>query len=346
MQKTNLSLMFLGLGLVLAPLALLGQTANPPGQISYQGFLTDANGLPLASNTPRNFLVTFRIYAASSGGTAKWAERQTVTVDRGYFTVMLGAGASTGGSEFWTNNLTSVFSGGDASDRYLGMTAQITGPADTEILPRLRLLASPYALLAANALNASNAVNVTGTGTITLNNLAANSVDASKIVNGSILDAAISPSAAIVDSKLGTIATAGKVADSALSGNVALRAGGNSFTGNQTVKGNVQVGSSGQFYVAAGEENLRMLRGVVRGDASILRGSGFTVTRKDVGWYIVRFNNSFADYATTTVSLESTGGQGWSCRAQVVDVWTVWVLTYNAAGPADMVFNFITVGPR
>lgn len=136
--------------LALHPLAAYSQTPNPPGQISYQGFLTDANGIPLATNTPMNYDVIFRLYVVPSGGNALWGEIQTVTVDRGYFSVLLGQGASDS-TDPWTNNLVGFFTGANASDRYVGITVKgITSP-DTEIVPRLRLLASPYAFLAANA---------------------------------------------------------------------------------------------------------------------------------------------------------------------------------------------------
>ena len=145
------------MALVLATLALTpagpssGDT-QPPGEISYQGFLTDANGVPLATNAPKNYVVTFTIYDASTGGNIKWAENQTVTVDRGYFSVLLGQGTANG-STYWTNNLTGVFAGPTASSRYIGLTvAGLPGQSTpSEIQPRFQLLSSPYALLAANA---------------------------------------------------------------------------------------------------------------------------------------------------------------------------------------------------
>ncbi len=177
--------------LALMPLAAYSQTANPPGQMSYQGFLTDATGNALAMNSPSNYNVIFRIYVTPTAGTALWGEIQTVTIDRGYFSVLLGQGASDGNGDPWTNNLASLFAGANAanaSDRYVGITVKgITSP-DTEVAPRLRLLSSPYAFLASTALNAP---------------------------------------------------------DTALSANVALRAGGNTFTGNQTI-------NSGGLTVAQG----------------------------------------------------------------------------------------------
>jgi hypothetical protein len=197
MKRTTISLV-VGLALALSPLPSHAQpTPNPPGQISYQGFLTDANGLPLATNTPINYNVIFRIFNASTGGTLLWAEQQVVTVDRGYFTVMLGNGSAVSGGPN-TDDLTSIFSGGDASDRFLELTVQGLAPGDPPIAPRLRLLASPYSFLASKALN----------------------------VDGSAL-------------------TMGTVADARLSSNVALRAGGNNFTGVQTVTdGNVGIGKT------------------------------------------------------------------------------------------------------
>ena len=44
-------------------------TSNPPGQISYQGFLVDANGMPLATNAPQNYDVIIRIYNQPTGST-------------------------------------------------------------------------------------------------------------------------------------------------------------------------------------------------------------------------------------------------------------------------------------
>jgi hypothetical protein len=186
------------LSLALVPALTWAQpTPNPPGQISYQGFLTDANGVPLALSSPKNYDVNFRIYNVPSGGTAMWGEIQTVTVDRGYFSVLLGQGAALSSGEPWTNNLAGIFTASDASDRYLGMTVKGITTPDSEIQPRLRLLAGPYAFLAARANNAvalngydwSTIFTDTGnpaTGTIPASKLRANSIGAGQIAAGAI----------------------------------------------------------------------------------------------------------------------------------------------------------------
>src|ERR1700760_1923372 len=70
----------------------------PPGQISYQGFLTDANGVALATNAPKNYNVTFRVYDGANSTNVLWAELQTVTAYHGYFSVLLGQGSAVSGA--------------------------------------------------------------------------------------------------------------------------------------------------------------------------------------------------------------------------------------------------------
>ena len=129
-------------------LEVRAQSANgfPPNLMTYQGYLVDANGNPLAPSNPINFTVVFRIYATSTGGVALWAESQTVTVDKGNFSVVLGEGGAQGGEPRPT--LSTVFTSSTASDLYIGITVNGLAGGNSEILPRLRLLTSPYSFLA------------------------------------------------------------------------------------------------------------------------------------------------------------------------------------------------------
>ena len=135
----------------------------PPELMTYQGYLVDGNGKPLGSvvdpsdstqrvSAPANYDVVFRIYNVKSGGVADWAEKQTVTVANGYFSVMLGEGATTATGEP-KGNLSEVFQGSGISDRFIGMTVEGLGGAgvDVEIAPRLRFVASPFAFTATQA---------------------------------------------------------------------------------------------------------------------------------------------------------------------------------------------------
>lgn len=121
----------------------------PPGRLTFQGHLTDAAGVPLGQNGTVSTPVEFRLWR-SAAGTAPadlvWAEKQTVKVTRGFFNALLGGGNPTGVSgEFFTNNLSGLFLGPDASDRYLGVTVVGQG---AEISPRIQFFSSPFAYLA------------------------------------------------------------------------------------------------------------------------------------------------------------------------------------------------------
>lgn len=142
--------LLLGLVLSCATRHASAASATPPDRMSYQGFLVDANGVALATNLPANYPIVFRIYDASSGGAILWSEQQTVTVDKGNFSVVLGEGSAVSGEA--NPALSSVFTGTTASDRYLGVTVTINGTSMT-LAPRLRWLPSPYAFAATKAMS-------------------------------------------------------------------------------------------------------------------------------------------------------------------------------------------------
>ena len=106
----------------------LAASFNPPDRMTYQGFLADGNGNPLGNtNTgPKNYDVVFRIWPdQNAGGSSLWTEQQTVTVDRGYFSVLLGEGTTV--SPELHNPLSSLFTNSTASDRYVEMTVKGIG---------------------------------------------------------------------------------------------------------------------------------------------------------------------------------------------------------------------------
>jgi hypothetical protein len=227
--------------------------SNPPERMTYQGFLVDGNGLALGNTAPRNYDIIFKIFnheTQSGGANLLWAEQQTVTVDKGYFSVLLGEGASTGDPR---PALSTLFTGPTASDRYVGVTVKGIGAnnSNVDILPRLRLLTSPYAYLAGQAIkvvrtdngadlltSSGNAITVNGSFTaasftgigsgltqINANNISSGVLNADRIPN---LNA----------SKI----TAGTISDALLSANIARRNTGNTFTGEQWIDGHLRVG--------------------------------------------------------------------------------------------------------
>jgi len=135
-----------------AGLPARGADSNPPELMTYQGYLVDGNGSALAVSAPKNYDVVFRMYSSQTGGVLKWSEQQTVTVDKGYFSVILGEGSPVG-SEPRPLPLSSVFAAADGSDRFIGITVKGIGAngADVDILPRMQMLSVPYAFMARNA---------------------------------------------------------------------------------------------------------------------------------------------------------------------------------------------------
>jgi len=179
--------------LVLPVLRSHAANPNPPQVLAYQGYLTDGNGNALGSTNvgPKNYNVVFRIWDVQTGGTLSpdeiYAEQQTVTVNNGYFSVLLGQGISLTG-EPYTNAIAGVFTGPNAGARYVEITVLGIGQsgAAITILPRLQLLTSPYSFLAANAVNAASA------GSLVNNN---NSVNVVTVTNNDVGIGTTTPSA-------------------------------------------------------------------------------------------------------------------------------------------------------
>ena len=216
--------------LALCPARARAANGAPPERVSYQGYLVDANGNQLGStNTgPKNYDVVFRIYndqTLSSVGNRLWSEQQTVTVDKGYFSVMLGEG-STYQSEARPLLSTLFTNAVDASDRYVEITVKGIGAsgADSTLLPRMRLLSSPYAYLAKYSLGAStlvnagfNVVSMTRTNVGINNASPASALDVNGTITGSGLNvqgAATITGAATLGAATATSLTAGNISAS------------------------------------------------------------------------------------------------------------------------------------
>jgi hypothetical protein len=240
--------------------------------MTYQGLLTDANGVPLGNDSPRNYTAIFRIYSVATGGGTIWTEQQTVTVDKGYFSVLLGEGSAVGIEP--RANLSTIFTGSSASDRYIGITVKgLTGTTDVEIAPRLQLLASPYSFLARNAVSLVNDIGQPFV-TITSGTLAAIGIGAPLQSTGSGGDAR---GAGAVDLQVRrTDAT--KVA----AGEASVIAGGSAnrtASRVSTVGGGEQnVASAGKSTVAGGSHNAATGENGTVGGGSVNTASGLNST--------------------------------------------------------------------
>ena len=151
-QKKTRYLCALALSLTALAPSLIAEE-GPPRLMTYQGHLMDLSGDALGKTAPVNKLIQFDIFAESDGGDSLWGETQTVTVDNGYFSVILGEGDALGEKPQHDD----IFIGMDranqsAAERYIGIT--VDGVA---VNPRLRLMTSPFAALSAEAMVAKQA---------------------------------------------------------------------------------------------------------------------------------------------------------------------------------------------
>jgi predicted DNA-binding antitoxin AbrB/MazE fold protein len=163
--------LLLALPLLCAQLAY-AQSAVP-GAISYQGRVADANGVLIGDTAPVNRKVTLRIYEQASATNALYTEEQTVTINKGVFSVLLGQGLQVSGEP--RPAIASVFNG---SERFLGVTVDDGGPAaDPEITPRQQIVSTAYAFTAKSAEVAGSVQQASGTSNmnwLSVNNFTSN----------------------------------------------------------------------------------------------------------------------------------------------------------------------------
>ena len=199
--------------------------------VAAQGTAFTYQGRLMESNAPANgtFEFEFSLYDRLAGGSNLGTlTLEEIPVSNGLFTVVLDFGMG-------------VFNG---AERWLEIYARNDGAGGPGVLltPRQFIAATPYAIRAAQAGSATTAGSATNLfGTVPAGQLAGQ-MTARQLADGSLANQHVSPTAAIADTKLGTIATAGKVANSATtatsansSNTIVLRNGAGSFTANQIV---------------------------------------------------------------------------------------------------------------
>ena len=119
------------------------------------------------------------------------------------------------------------------------------------------------------------------------------------------------------------------------------------------VRGDIRLGQNGQFRATSGEENLRIVRGVVGGSGNIIVGSGFQVTRLGSGFYDITFNTPFAGAPTVTATTQFSNSKDVTIllgSAGVTASAFTFVIRDIDAGftdpYVDAPFHFIAIGPR
>jgi len=150
-------LLILLAALLLVPLFASAQTVTSgvPGFISYQGRVSDANGVLVGTGTPVNRTVTLRIWDHPTNvlnANLIYSEEQTVTISEGKFSVLVGQGAETTTSPFGYseaakgppgNSIANAFGG---TQRFMGVTVDDGNgtTVDNEITPRQQVVSSAF----------------------------------------------------------------------------------------------------------------------------------------------------------------------------------------------------------
>lgn len=193
--------------LCLGGAGLVHAAGFPPG-FTYQGFLTGAEGKPLAPLSPTIYPVQFRIYGESTGGVLAWSEQQNVTFDNGQFSVLISQGnpidKETPAPAFDREKLSQALISLNGA-AYLELSIAMD-PSDlskfTKILPRIRIAPTPYALAADTAgtagslvdANGNTLIGLTGSGTpsgsISVDTIAAKKLSVASVasLNGASTD--------------------------------------------------------------------------------------------------------------------------------------------------------------
>jgi len=125
--------------------------------LSYQGVLHDAKGVPVEDDI---YQMAFGIFEEPEGGTAVWAELQSVAVQNGVFSVYLGV----------ENAMILPF------DRQYYLGVIVGGGDGQELMPRKRMIPVPYSYYASTVLD----------GAISESKIRDDAVTTQKIRNGAV----------------------------------------------------------------------------------------------------------------------------------------------------------------
>lgn len=114
------------------------------------------------------------------------------------------------------------------------------------------------------------------------------------------------------------------------------------------VRGDIRLGTTGQYLAPGGIENLQVLRGVISGGGTTLAGSGFTVSHTATGTYTVTYSTGFTGLPAVTANVESGSGAARLVTLQgtTTGAATILISVPNTGALADGAFHFIAIGPR
>ena len=238
--------------------------AAPATTLNFQARLLSNTGSLVADG---NYNVQFNLYTVNSGGSTQWTDTrlvnatQGIIVKNGFMSVALGD-TSAGGTAFpgtinWDQ------------EQWLGMTVRGTNsctpfsscatPADSEMTPRFKLTAVPFAFSAANVNSGSTSLANTPSANVSIASGNASGTGASSVSGNISIDAGTSS-----NSTTGTISLGGTNASAltigratvstTLQGNVSVTGGTNNGVYYRNSSNNLATtaaGTTGQCLVAA-----------------------------------------------------------------------------------------------
>lgn len=119
-----------------------------------------------------------------------------------------------------------------------------------------------------------------------------------------------------------------------------------STTGNVNAGGNITLEDG--LHAPAAEEELRIIRGSINSDGTILDGIGFTMTKENLGQYRITPSIPFSgppSISATRFDLVNND------RIAIIKECTnesflIWMYTPSGNGTTDTPFHFIAIGPR
>ncbi|MGH7245195.1 MAG: hypothetical protein ACREJD_17415 [Phycisphaerales bacterium] len=114
------------------------------------------------------------------------------------------------------------------------------------------------------------------------------------------------------------------------------------------VRGDIKLGSAGQFFAPAGEENLRIVRGVVDAAGNKIVGAGFIVVHDaPVGYYHITFTTPFSAPPAVTITVDASSLVfGYAMTDGVNAGEFELLLREDGAHQMNAPFHFIAIGPR
>jgi hypothetical protein len=252
--------------------------------------------------------VQFNLYYVSSGGSSQWTETRTnsggspVTVQDGYYSVYLGDVTAFSSSIDWSQDL------------YLGMTIRGTGscvfgsctPTDSEMTPRFKLTAVPYAFRASNVASSDTATASTDSDDVTIQ-----TGDAS---------GGLPPNSGDITIDTGTATGTAGALLFGTSNASALTIGRSGVT--TTIQGSVSLNGSGTALSVTNDATIGGTLGVT---GLITASGGLTVTNGDT------FTNAGATLNTATAISNLASGGNIGSAATTVDVATTFNVNQTTA---------------